>query len=135
MLKKTHPAKSARTLSLGLTISSMFGMITVFSLNQNNADLQAIKDQQMLETAAKLQAQQQVAPATTTVTKTTTKPKASTTTPNDSAATTTTVAPVDAAVAPAEPAAPAVETTVVAPAAPAAPAPAPASNTTTSGSK
>ena len=145
MFKQNHPAKSARTLSLGLTVSSMFGMITVFTLNQNNADLQALKDQQMLETAAKLQSQQVVTPAVKAPTKS--KSTSTSTTVKDTAA--TTVAPADpvvapaapaadtTVVAPAAPAAPAADTTVVAPAAPApvAPAPAPASNTTTSGSK
>ena len=134
MSNKFHPAKSSRVLSLGLSTSALFGMVTVFTWNQMAADQQALADQKFAEAiaAAQEKANQVQANNSGTITKqSSVKSSGTTQTAIDQQVTTT---PTD--VAPAVAPAPQPEQVVVAPAPiVVAPAPAPASNTTTGGSK
>lgn len=147
MHNKFHPAKSSRVLSLGLSTSALFGMVTAFTWNQLNADQQAIADQKFANEIAAAQAQaDQVQPAnsgivvkknSSTATNTTkTVPNVEQQTTATSIEDTTVGQPEPAAVAPAVAPAP---VTVTQPdpvvIAPAPDTPAPASNTTSGGSK
>lgn len=149
MKSKFHPAKSSKVLSLGLSISAFFGMVTAFTWNQLIADQQAITDQKLANEIAAAQAQaNQVEPATsgivvkknssTATNSTKTVPNVEqqiTATPTEA---TTVVQPEAAAVGPAVGPAPVTATQpapIVVEPAPVSPAPAPSSNTTSGGSK
>ena len=132
MSTKFHPAKSSRVLSLGLSTSALFGMVTVFGWNQMAADQQALADQKFAEAIAAAQEQANQVQAANSGTTTKQSSAKSTSTSQTSIDQQVTTTPTDVAPAVAPAAQP--EQVVVAPA-PVAPATAPASNTTTGGSK
>lgn len=130
---RNHPARSARILSAGLSTSALFGLITVFTMNQANADLEN-QNKLLLQQSASNQLQ--VSQTTTTSTSQKVAKQANATGSQQQSA--QNVNPVDSAnnqVAPAVPSTS--EVTEAQPAAPnvVPPTPAPASNATTGGSK
>ena len=134
MSNKFHPAKSSRALSLGLSTSALFGMVTVFSWNQMTADKQALADQKFAEAIAA--AQEQANQVQTNNSGVITKQSSVKSSGTAQVTVDQQITPAQTDVAPAVVTAPQPEQVVVAPApVVVAPAPAPASNTTTGGSK
>lgn len=134
---RNHPARSARILSAGLSTSALFGLITVFTMNQANADLKN-QNELLLQQSASNQLQV-TQPATGDSAQVSTKSNQS---PSQQPAAVSTVAPSELTSNQVQPAVPATnqdsnQNSAAQPAAPnvVPPTPAPASNATTGGSK